>query len=67
MYIVSFTSRLLHPQRKNSQYPLEDSRVGLDDVKKRKSYPFQDSNPDPSTVHHITSSFTGHTNRLNIV
>jgi hypothetical protein len=35
-----------------------DPRAGLDDVKKRNSWPYRDSNSDPSVVQPIASRYT---------
>jgi hypothetical protein len=61
-WAVSFTPRPLYLRGKNPRYPL-DRRLGgprtcLDDVEKKNSYPYRDSNSDSSTFQSVVIHYT---------
>jgi hypothetical protein len=59
--VVSFTPRPPYPREKSPRCPLDrrwvDPRVGLDDVEKRNSWPYRDSNSDSSVVQPVASRY----------
>jgi hypothetical protein len=62
MWVVSFTSLLRYPRERafctHSIGGLVGPRAGMDELEKRKSWPYCDSNSDPLVVQSVASRYT---------